>query len=182
MMLFWRIKQLQLKSVLWDFLVLQALLTQMCSHIALWHVVVTDAPRPPVCSSSASCQHLDSAVSTSEMMPTYLWCCLLFNLCQGGALLFKAPDLFTAPPHRRRVLPLLLVLLVMSRLLFFLLSFSFSYFLDVFHASLFTPTLSSTFVSLPHGSFSQPVYFFTDSCQTPHSCRDIISSWYELSQ
>lgn len=130
----------------------------MCSHIALWLVVVTDAPRPPVCSSSASCQHLDSAVSRSEMMPTCLWhSCLLFNLCQGGALLFKAPDLFTAPPHRRRVLPLLLVLLVMSRLLFFFsLSHSHIFLMFFMPNSLpppFPPPLSPCLMVHSHSQF-----------------------------
>lgn len=32
----------------------------------------------------------------------------------------------------------------------------------------------------PHCSFSRAVYYCCDSSQTPHSCRDVILSWYEL--
>lgn len=152
--------------------------TQMCGHIALWLVVVTGAPRPPVCSSSTSWRHPDSTVSRSGMMPACLWrSCLLFNLCQRGALLFKAPDLFTAPPHRLCSASSFGTLSNVPAS-FFLLFFLFLFFMP----NSLPPPSPPPSSPLPHGSFSPAVYFFTDSCQTPRSCRDIISSWYELSQ
>lgn len=123
-----------------------------------------------------------SAVSTSSFSISVLH--LFFNLSHHS--LHSASSFWT---------------LILSQLLSFSFCLSHSHFFFCFlydvsmhnspsSPSAFPPPFSPCFSHTlrhqlpfrwPLFSFSHAVYYFCDSSQTPHSRRDIISSWYELS-
>lgn len=97
--------------------------------------------------------------------------------------LYVAPHLFTALLY---VPSLFLILSLSISFLVILLLFSPFSILSHFPP---TPAVSPCHSPAPRHqqpfrgplcSFSFAVYYCCDSSQTPHSCRDVISSWYEL--